>query len=93
MFCYSFPSADCCIYYTDYRLHLLHQAAGTAGLCSSSFCLGATQKEQRRNSKATSEPSVFVSHPCERTQVTLFSSFICMLGANPAMDLKTNHSY
>lgn len=93
MFRHSFSPAGRCIYYTDYRLHLLHQAAGTAGLCSSSFCLRATQKEQRRDSKATSEPSVFVSHPCERAQVTLFSSFICMLGANPAMDLKTNHSY
>lgn len=60
--------------------------------CFSSFRLGATQKEQRIWWGHFRALCVWVCHG-EGAQVTLFSSFICMLGANPAMDLKTNHSY
>lgn len=51
------------------------------------------QRKRKEDSEATSEPCVFVSHPCKRAPVTLFSSFICMLVANPTVGLKTNHSY
>lgn len=69
-------------------------AAGTAGLLYTfpPFALGQHRKS-KGSSEATSEPYVFVSCLCKRAQVTLFSSFICMPGANPAMNLKTNHSY
>lgn len=70
------------------------RAVGTAGLRDAfpPFALGQHRKS-KGDSEATPEPYVFASYPCKSTQVTLFSSFICMLGASPAMDLKTNHSY
>lgn len=70
------------------------RAAGIAGLpyAFPSFTLGQHRKSKGAG-EATSEPYVFASRPCKRAQVTLFSSFTCMLAANPAMDLKTNHSY
>lgn len=69
-------------------------AAGTAHhYCDfPPFALGQHRKSKGA-SEATFEPYVFASSPCEQAQMTLFSSFICMLGANLAMDLKTNHSY
>lgn len=96
-----FTTKDVLLLFSPSRLlHLLHtlQIAFTTPSCrycgSLLFLLLPWGNTERAKEKQQDHFWAFcVSHSCERTQVTLFSSFICMLGANLAMDLKTNHSY
>lgn len=73
-----------CIYYT--KLQVLRVSALPP------FALG----QHRKSKGETARPLLSLLCLCltpVRELRWLFYSFICMLGANPAMDLKTNHSY